>query len=387
MKEHQLLTRRRALYLGLGTLGGIGALTTGNLINNFPANQVTAHQKRGFKVAGKRSLKERAASKGLIYGADGGSLDLQSIPELQRALVKECAMLVPGFLKWNMLRPTPDSFNFTRGDWYVKFAKKNQMLLRGHTLVWHESLPGWFKETVNHQNAQQFLQQHIQKVVGHYAGKMHSWDVVNEAINVPDGLANHGRKSPWLDLLGPGYIDLAFRLAAQVDPKALLVYNDFGLEYDTPKDEAKRTAVLKLLERLKSQGTPIHAFGMQSHLLGDETRFHPQKLRNFFSNVASLGLKIMITELDVIDRKLPRNIAVRDRIVAAAYEDYLSVVLDEPAVTTIINWGLSDHYTWLSEFHPRADRAPVRPLPLDSQMQRKLAWNAMARAFDKAPKR
>jgi endo-1,4-beta-xylanase len=216
---------------------------------------------------------------------------------------------------------------------------------------------------------------------------MHSWDVVNEAIAVEDGRPDGLRKTPWLDLLGPNYIDLAFRLAAQADPQALLVYNDYGLEYDTPQDEAKRAAVLKLLERLKSQGTPIHAFGMQSHLSGHETKFNPQKLRKFLGDVASLGLKIMITELDAIDEKLPLNIAVRDRIIAGAYEDYLSAALDEKAVIAVITWGLSDRYTWLSEFKPRKDRAAVRPLPFDRNFNRKLAWNAIARAFDRAPKR
>jgi endo-1,4-beta-xylanase len=385
--HNKSLNRRLAIYLGLGSLSSIGALTTGKFINSFDENKVLANQNRDFKVKGVESLKKRAARKGLIYGADCGSLSLQSAPELQTAVVKECAMLVPGFLKWDAVRPTADSFNFTRGDWYVKFAEKNRMLLRGHTLVWYLALPPWFKETVNQQNALQFLDRHIQQVVRRYAGKMHSWDVVNEAIAIEDGRPDGLRKMPWLDLLGPDYIDLAFRLAAQADPQALLVYNDYGLEYDTPQDEAKRVAVLKLLERLKSQGTPIHAFGMQSHLSGHETKFNPQKLRKFLGDVASLGLKIMITELDAIDEKLPRNVAVRDRIIAGAYEDYLSAVLDEKAVIAVITWGLSDRYTWLSEFKPRKDRAAVRPLPLDRNFNRKLAWNAIARAFDRAPKR
>ncbi|WP_353931688.1 endo-1,4-beta-xylanase [Okeanomitos corallinicola TIOX110] len=388
MKINHLLTRRRALYLGLGSLASIGTLATGKWISDWQDNQViAANQNRSFHVVGSTPLKERAAKKGLIYGADCGSLELQSQTELQAAVIQECAMLVPGFLKWDMLRPQPNTFDFTRGDWYMNFAQKNQLLTRGHTLVWYESLPRWFKETVNKQNARQFLEEHIKRVAGRYAGKMHSWDVVNEAINVPDGLANGWRKSPWLEFLGTDYIDLAFRLTAEVDPQALLVYNDYGLDYDTPEDEAKRTAVLKLLERLKSQGTPIHAFGMQSHLSAHETRFNPQKLRNFFRDIASLGLKIMITELDVIDRKLPQDIDIRDRIVASVYEDYLSVALDEKAVIAVITWGLSDRYTWLSEFYPRADKFPVRPLPLDNKMQRKLAWNAIARAFDHAPKR
>ncbi|HEY9637572.1 MAG TPA: endo-1,4-beta-xylanase, partial [Coleofasciculaceae cyanobacterium] len=77
----------------------------------------------------------------------------------------------------------------------------------------------------------------------------------------------------------------------------------------------------------------------------------------------------------------------RDRIVAKVYEDYLSVVLEEPAVIAVLTWGLSDRYTWHSQFNPRQDKAPVRPLPLDAQLTRKFAWNAIARAFDSAPKR
>ena len=169
----------------------------------------------------------------------------------------------------------------------------------------------------------------------------------------------------------------------------MLVYNDYGLEYDTPDQEQKRTAVLKFLEDQKSKGTPIHALGIQSHLdhlEKTEKKFSAKKFREFLKNVADLGLKIMLTELDVNDTKLPGDINLRDRYVAAAYEDYLSVVLDEPAVIAVITFGLSDRYTWLTEF-PREDGQPVRPLPLDAQMKRKLAWQAMARAIDAAPQR
>jgi endo-1,4-beta-xylanase len=221
----------------------------------------------------------------------------------------------------------------------------------------------------------------------HYAGKIHSWDVVNEAINLGDNRSDGLRTTPWLKLLGTDYIDLAFRLAAESDPQTLLVYNDFGLDYDTPQDEAKRIAVLKLLEGLKSKGTPIHALGIQAHLLPGKNKFNQEKLRRFLRDVASLGLKIMITEMDVADKELPVDIKIRDRIIAGVYEDYLSAALDEKAVIAVITWGLSDRNSWLSEFQPRDDHAPVRPLPLDAQMQRKLVWNAIARAFDHAPKR
>jgi endo-1,4-beta-xylanase len=387
MTLKRLISRRQALYLGLGGVGVIGTAKTGEAIDRIERIRSLGRAGRSFPVVGTRSLKQRAARKGLIYGADCGILNLDADPQLQKLLARECGMLVAGFLKWDHLRPTPDSFNFTTGDLFASFARQHRMLLRGHTLVWTEALPNWFQDKVNRQNCRQFLQQHIQQVVGHYAGKMHSWDVVNEAIGVydkrPDGL----RKTPWLELLGPGYIDLAFRLTAAADPQALLVYNENELDYDDPDADAKRAAVLKLLTGLKAQGTPVHALGIQAHLVPGERKFNPQKLRQFLRDVARLGLKIMITELDVTDKDLPANIAIRDRIVAAAYEDYLNVVLAEPATIAVITWGVSDRDTWLSSYAPRPDRTPVRPLPFDRHFQRKLAWNAIARAFDRAPKR
>ncbi|NES25899.1 MAG: endo-1,4-beta-xylanase, partial [Symploca sp. SIO3E6] len=235
---------------------------------------------------------------------------------------------------------------------------------------------------------------HIKKVARYYAGKMHSWDVVNEAVYPTHGRAEGLRNSPWLEFLGPDYIELAFHTAREADPKALLVYNENHLWYEgqlrsnTPSGEAKRAAVLKLLERLKSKGTPIDVLGIQGHLRGHQLeQLNPKKLRAFLADVADLDLKIMITELDVRDHKLPKDIDVRDRLVAKAYEDFLSVVLDEPAVMAVFTWGLSDRDTWLSKFARRKDGLPVRPLPLDAQLNRKLAWNAIARAFDNAPMR
>jgi endo-1,4-beta-xylanase len=385
MTTPKLFTRRNAIYLGLGALTGIGG---SHLIQEIEESYALDRRaQRDFRVRGASSLKQRAARKGIIYGADAGTFELRSKPPLQRLLQRECAMLVPGFVKWDSIHPRPNRFSFVNADWYVNFARKNRMLMRGHTLVWHESLPPWFNETVNRQNARQFLETHIRTVAGRYAGKMQSWDVVNEAILVEDGHPRGLRKSPWLDLLGEDYIDLSFRLAAKADPKALLTYNDYDLEYDTPEQDAKREAVLKLLQGLKSRGTPLHAFGIQSHLYGHERRFNPKKLREFLRDVASLGLKIFITELDVIDQNLPADIQTRDRIVAAAYEDYLSAALDERAVKVVISFGMVDSYTWLAHFRKRRDGAAVRPLAYDRRFGRKLAWNAIARAFDNAPKR
>jgi endo-1,4-beta-xylanase len=213
---------------------------------------------------------------------------------------------------------------------------------------------------------------------------MHSWDVVNEVIQLSDGRPDGLRNSIWLDKIGPDYIELAFHVAANADPKALLIYNENHLEYDS--NAAKRTAVLKLLERLKSRDVPVQALGIQAHLNGNSP-FNPKSMRSFLSNVADMDLKIMITELDVADDELPADSARRDDIVASAYEDFLNAVLAEKSVIAVVTWGLADRYTWLEKSRPRKDGSEVRPLLLDKNLQPKAAWNAIARAFDAAPAR
>ena len=389
IRKIQTLTRRHFFLLGLGTLASIASVGTKGKFSYLPKSlQSLDNEARDFTAVGKATLRERAAARKLIYGAASDYRYLSVDAQFAAIFARECGLLVPeNDLKWNTLRPSPDSFNFVEGDWLAKFARDHKMLFRGHTLVWHQSLPEWFKNTVNRQNALGVMLKHIETVVGHYAGNVHSWDVVNEAVFLQDGRSDGLRNTPWLQFLGSDYIDIAFRAAARADPKALLVYNDFGLDYDTRDDEAKRVAVLRLLERLKSQGTPVHALGIQAHLRGDESSFNAKKLKTFLRNVAGLGLKILVSELDVTDENLPLDALARDRIIAGAYEDYLSAVLEEPAVIAVLTWGLSDRYTWISEFYPRSDGALVRPLPLDADLKHKLAWNAIARAFDGDPSR
>jgi len=384
-----LLRRRELLWLGIGALSGASAVVLGR--SPQPSGQATAQspEARSFEVSGDRSLGARAAAKGILYGAAIDRSILADDTAFTARFVQECRMLVPeNSMKWRSLRPSLDTFDFNAADQVVDFATQHNLEVRGHTLVWHQSLPGWFAEEVTRQNAEQVLVNHVQTVARRYAGRIHSWDVVNEAIQPKEKQTDDFRNSPWFKLLGIDYVELAFRVAAEADPNAMLLYNDYSLDYDTDEDETKRNAVLRLLERLKSRGVPIHALGLQAHLDGqDSHQLNPVQMQRFLREVADLGLKVFVTELDVKDQTLPANVDQRDRIVAAAYEDYLSAILAEPAVIAVLTWGLSDRYSWLSEFKPREDGMPVRPLPLDDELQPKLAWNAIARAFDQAPRR
>lgn len=386
----RLMSRRQALTLGLGSLASLTALSLGKLaalsylIGTAKNDRlIKASANRTFKIAGTTPLKTRAKAKGIIYGAfpQVGSEDFRRDPPWKALFIRECAMVVAGSY-WDQTRPSPTTFDFNETDSMVKFATDHKMLVRGHPLVWYNAPAPWMKETINQKNARQILVNHIKTVAGRYRGKIHSWDVVNEAIELKNGKSAL-RKDIWSESIGPEYIELSFRTAAQADPKALLVYNDTDLEYS----EAHQVAVLKLLEQLKSKGTPLHALGIQSHLDGSRTDFNPQKFRKFIRSVAKLGLKVMITELDVIDENLPLDINQRDRIIAGIYEDYLTTVLAEKAVISVTNWGLADRYTWINEYIPRKDKSPSRPLPFDRNLKPKLAWNAISRAIDRSPKR
>lgn len=389
MTTSKKITRRQAVALGLGTFASVGACQASNRFkeHNQQAQLLAASENNDFTVEGNTALKERAAAKKLLYGAATSYFKFRLDANFASSFLTECSILMAeGDLLWCAMRPTIETFAFDRADWLVEFAHSNKMVFGATHLVWHQCLPYWFKDGVNQQNAQKVMLDHIKTVAGRYAGKIHFWTVLNEAVNPEngrdDGLVTN---SPWLEFIGPEYIEMAFHAAAEADPQALLLFNENDIELDLPYQDRKRTALLKLLESLKSKGVPVHGLGIQAHIDPVKGKVNPQKLRDFISNIADLGLKVVITEMDVVDANLPQDITTRDRIVAQVYEDFLCAVLDEQATIAVTTWGLSDRFTWVAR--ARADGAPARPLPLDAFLNRKLAWNAMARAFDQAPER
>lgn len=338
----------------------------------------------GDVTANDDGLREHAARNRILYGAAAVSKQLQQNSAYANAFVRECAILVPDWeAKWNALRPTPTTYDFSAVDWLLQFATSHGLLFRGHTLAWHAALPNWFAASVTQSNARQFLVDHIRTVVGRYAGKVQSWDVVNEVVLPSDGEPDGLRNSPWLRLAGPGYIELAFREAAKADPHALLVYNETHIEHDTPELDVKRAAVLRLLRNLKQTGVPVHALGIQAHLSAS-LPFSPKKFERFMSEVAELGLKILITEMDVSAHDIQEPEDVRKRIVGDLYAEFLSTALQNRNLIAVLTWELCDRYSWLA---PRTDRQPIHPLPLDANLNRNPAWYAMAKAFDDAPMR
>ncbi len=334
------------------------------------------------------SLADAAGAKGLLFGSainDNGLAD----PEFAAIAKHECSAVVSeNAMKWKALRPRQDKFDFERADRLMAFAEQNGMAVRGHTLLWHRSLPDWFESVADKSNIGDLIVEHIQTVAGHYAGRIHSWDVVNESTQPGHGRRDGLRETLFLDLLGEDYIKLAFEAAADADPNAMLTYNDFWLPYDWSDEVKRKKAIPRLIERALSRGAPIHAFGLQGHLWAGRNDFDERGMRAMLSEIADMGLKIMITEMDVRDQKLPSPDRVRDVYVADAYRRFLDVALEQPATIAILTWGLSDRYTWLNGSFPREDGLPLRVLPYDRDMQQKpIVWNAFNDAFAAAKAR
>ena len=344
-------------------------------------------------ITGTGSLKAHAAARGLLTGCAVNANLLREDEGFRKLLADQYNILVPeNCLKWNMLRPTDDTYNFADPDSLVAFAEAHGMKVRGHNFVWHEALPGWFTGTVNKDNARKFLVDHIHTVGGRYRGKIHSWDVVNEAIWIPDGRPDGLRSSsPWFQMLGPGYIDIAFRTARVADPTALLTYNDYSIEYDNDEEGKKRAAVLALLRRMKGDKVPLDALGIQSHLHAVSKDGFSRGVRELIDSAKELGLQVFLTELDVNDDAVATaDMAERDNIVAAVYRSYLATALDGPEVKAVLTWGASDKNTWLNhgtKFRKQHPERLQRPLPFDPDYAPAPAFFALRASLDKAMKR
>lgn len=332
-------------------------------------------------------LNAAAARKGIAYGSAVNGVTLRQQPAYGRALAREAGLLVSeNAMKLTYAWRSPDALDFTYADEVVAFAEGNRQRMRGHTLVWHEGLPDWVPARLAGGQGEVFLRRWIDAMAGRYRGRIEAWDVVNEVCGPHDGRADGLRRTPWLEALGPRYLDLAFRMQHAADPGAAGVWNENDLELDADWIDARRAMVLRTLEGLRSRGVPIRRLGLQGHLYAKHP-LNQEKLRRFLRAVAEMGLAIEVTELDINDRDYPADLKARDGAVSDLARRFLDVVLDEPAVLNVLTWDITNRNTWLNT-NPqrrRADGLIQRALPLDENLARTPLWAAMHKAFSDAP--
>jgi endo-1,4-beta-xylanase len=340
----------------------------------------TAHAK---EISPKEaSLGAVAAQAGLIFGS-AASQELFDDKDYRDLFLAETRIFTPeNALKFDALQPEQGQFNFAPADALVDFGRDNGLKVRGHNLFWNDYPPAWLKH-LPAREIEAVFDRTIETVVPHFAGRLHSWDVVNEPFWLGRDRPGTFRPGPWYDAMGVNYIFRAFRRVASLDPDTRLVINEAWTERTDGIGLAVRHALLELIDRILDQGVKLDAVGLQGHLAPSEP-YDDASFTEFLEQIAARHLDIYITEFDCNDRGFPDDVAQRDAKVAARTRAFLTAVCKVPAVKMIVTWGLSDRYSWQRDpavmKYYGMTRLP-RPLPFDDQLQKKPMATAMADVF------
>ncbi len=348
-------------------------------------------------IAGCGTQKSNAeAEQGLkdAYGSDfliGAALNK---PQIEETDAKSNALILRQFnavtpencMKAENIHPEWDRYDFELADKLVAYSQKNNLQLNGHTLIWHSQLPAFANQIQNLDSFKTFFENHINTVASRYSGKIFSWDVVNEALNEDGTLRN----SIFLQKLGPDYITEAFRLAAKASPNTELYYNDYNNE-----QPQKRAGCIELVKKVQAAGVRIDGVGIQGHWHLGKVPF--KEIEESILAYHELGLKIMITELDI--EVLPRNFqgadvaqqmasdptlnpyaqGIPDSILqqqASDYENLFKLFLKhKDKITRVTFWGVDDGQSWLNGW-PVPGRTNY-PLLFDRQLEPKAAYHKL----------
>lgn len=330
----------------------------------------------------------------------GAAVDSQSYTTHGATLKAHFNSVTPeNDMKFDALEPSENSFSYGNADKIVDFARSNNLLVRGHTLVWYSQNPAWVFSngsggTVSKETLLARMKNHITKVMQHYQGKLYAWDVVNEAM-MDDGSYRTGsladdKKSRWYEIIGPSYIAEAFRAAHAADPTAKLFYNDY---YDYIP--AKQQGIYTMLKGLLADGVPVHGVGMQCHLniepatKADNQGYYQsvENLEKAIELYSSLGLEVQVTELDLSLYVPGVSYDESTFYTAATFSEALQIQQanryqaffelfrrHRNAITGVTLWGIADDNTWLSEF--KSGRKDF-PLLFDNNQQPKKAFAAV----------
>jgi endo-1,4-beta-xylanase len=303
--------------------------------------------------------------------------------------------------KWQSIQNVEGAFNFGQAEAFLDFAERSGMEVHGHTIVWHQQVPGWVflapgGGPATREQVLARLETHMAALSERIGARVHYWDVVNEAFNDDGSL----RVTPWRTTIGDDYLEQAFMLADRFFPDAKLVYNDFGME-----NAGKREGVANLVRDLKSKGIRIDAVGSQGHF-----RLETPSLMAIEQSILAFseaGAEVLVTEMDVDVLPAAAQNQVADLSMNAAlsaqlnpYEECLPTVIGAQAaerwgsifelfvqhsdkISSVTLWGVSDRYSWLNNW-PVNGRTNYGLL-FDRNLQPKAAWQSVIEASGVSP--
>lgn len=332
------------------------------------------------------TLKEAFKSNFLIGSAVNDNLVSKKDSLGEQIVLTEYNTITPeNSMKWMYMEPEQGKFEFETADKYIDFSTKNDIAFIGHNLVWHSQLAGWVEKIESKEELSASLKNHVQTVAARYSGKIHGWDVVNEALNEDGTLRN----SLFLKQLGPDYLINSFKWAEEADPKAELYYNDYNMTR-----QEKRAGAIKLVKDIQASGARIDGIGMQAHWgLEDPTL---EEIETSILEYSDLGIQVMITEFDITvlpnpwdlegaevsqnfegsehmnpyTKELPDSVNTQ---LAQRYKDIFSLFKKHSdKISRVTFWGINDGVSWLNSW-PIEDRTNY-PLLFDREYNRKPAY-------------
>ncbi|MBC8025696.1 MAG: endo-1,4-beta-xylanase [Steroidobacteraceae bacterium] len=270
--------------------------------------------------------------------------------------------------------------NFVPADVLLNFATNNNLQLRGHTLLWHQTTPTWMVSG-DRAAVQQNLRNYITTVMQHFP-TVYAWDVVNEvASDTPNAANPYRTDSPWYLAYsqagadGRDYVVDAFMIAGEVRtqlarPQMRLMLNDYNTELP-----GKRANVIAILRDVINAGAPIDGVGHQLHLqIGADVA----QVTAAFAAVEAVSSTLVnhVTELDVSiyqdpgtcfsARTIPPCLAdlganPPQSVLSAQALLYRALfnAFNRPSVTSVSLWGVADDHTWLNTFPVTRTNRPL----------------------------
>ncbi len=345
-------------------------------VNDSSASGSSSSWVSSFYTGNTNTLRDLAAAKPLLMGAAVNATVLQqttSNADLYRQVLAREYNLVTheNAMKMEPVQPEQDVFDFSDVDAVLAFAQSNNMKARGHTLVWAQQIPDWFKNgSFTSNEMEQIMSNHITTVIKHcednYPGTVVCYDVVNEAYDMNGNLQN----PPYYDAFGSNYIHKAFAYARAAAPANVkLFYNDFSFW-----DADKRLKVATLLSNLVNDGVPIDGLGVQFHI---KTWTGLDDYFAVIDAAIGLGLEVQVTECDIPLQNDQGSDTGALETQAQKYYDLLGMCLARPEVTAFVTWGFTDKYSWVPMFMSGYDHA----LPFNKNYEAKPAYYALQKAL------
>jgi len=235
------------------------------------------------------------------------------------------------------------------------------------------------------------MKRYITTTMTRYAGKINAWDVVNEAFlengairtntNYTIPQANLTNEFLYGQYIGTkydqnNYVLKAFQYAKAANPTALRFINDYNLE----ESKAKVDSMKALVTFINSKGALVDGVGAQMHL---NLSISHAGIDYAFQTLASTGLKVRISELDVAINSshstpfIPTAQMLSDQAAMYKYviQSYLKNVPKAQRYGVTV-WGVADTDSWLN-----TASSPDVPLLFDANYLKKPTYTAFKQAL------